>query len=139
VVAILGMKDSKLPQDEFPPGTPVLANASVTDFFPFNDILAYNDLFITNGGYGGFQHAVGSSILFIVTSETQDKTRSSDVNGVAGLRSKIRSGKPAVESLRAAVDEVLGNGKYALKTKWDPIGVIAENIDELISENRRTS
>jgi hypothetical protein len=57
VVAILRMKESRLSQDEFPLGTPILANARVIDFFPFNDILVYSDLFTTNGGYGGFQHA----------------------------------------------------------------------------------
>jgi hypothetical protein len=68
---------------------------------------------------------------------------------VGGLRSKYanRDAGGRVEPLRAAVDEVLEIDRYALKArkfvaemaKWNLIGVIAENIDELVAENRQTS
>jgi hypothetical protein len=72
-VAILRNKGSTLSPDDFPPDTTIPVNARVIDFFPFNDILSHSDLFITNGGYGGFQHAVGNGVPVIFAGVTQHK------------------------------------------------------------------
>jgi UDP:flavonoid glycosyltransferase YjiC (YdhE family) len=118
-VAILGEKDSKSFQDDFPPGTTISANAHVIDFFPFNDILAYSDLFITNGGYGGFQHAVGNSALLIVAGTGADKPEVAMRVEWTGLGVNVRTNMPMVEALRAAVDKVIGNESMGSKReRW---------------------
>jgi UDP:flavonoid glycosyltransferase YjiC (YdhE family) len=68
VVVALGKKGAALPA-----GTTIPANSRVTDFIPFDDLLPHCSLFITNGGYGAFQHAISNGTPLIVAGTTEDK------------------------------------------------------------------
>jgi UDP:flavonoid glycosyltransferase YjiC (YdhE family) len=66
-------------------------NSRVINFFPFNDILSHSNVFITNGGYGGFQHAVGNGVPVICAGVTQDKPEVAMRVEWAGLGLNIRT------------------------------------------------
>jgi UDP:flavonoid glycosyltransferase YjiC (YdhE family) len=64
VVVALGKKGAELPA-----GTSIPANARVADFIPFDELLPHCSAFITNGGYGSFQHAISHGTPVIVAGK----------------------------------------------------------------------
>ncbi|KAF4636582.1 hypothetical protein G7Y89_g1501 [Cudoniella acicularis] len=134
VVVALGSKDAKLPE-----GTPIPPNARVADWIPFDDLLPNSEVFISNGGYGAFQHAIKNGTPLIVAGDSEDKPETATRAEFCGIGVNLRTGKPTPEALRNAVDEILSNPKYKTRGKeleaematFDPISVVAQQIDEL--------
>lgn len=137
VIAALGVKGASLPADFKIP-----SNAYVEDFIPFDDILPYCDVFVSNGGYGAYQHGLGNGVPMVMGGDTEDKPGNSmrcEWNGV-GLN--LRTARPDVEFLRGEVEKVLADGKYKKKAQEiqkemdnaDPIGVFEKHIEELVKE-----
>jgi UDP:flavonoid glycosyltransferase YjiC (YdhE family) len=134
VVVALGKKGITLPADiAIPP------NARVADFIPFDDLLPHCAVFVTNGGYGAFQHAISNGTPLVIGGATEDKPEVAMRAEWAGVGVNLRTGKPTPEALASAVDEVIGNPRYkkrALELEaemagYDPMGVVARSIDEL--------
>ncbi len=134
LVAVLGVRGSELPE-----GTVVPSNTRVGDYIPFDDLLPHCDIFVTNGGYGAFQHAISNGIPLVCAGDTEDKPEVSARAEWCGIGVNLKTGKPTEEALRNGVDEILGNSKYkarALELQaemkgFDPISIVARNIDEL--------
>lgn len=134
VIVVLGLRgatlDSSIPKPE---------NVRVADYVPFDDILPHCSVFVGNGGYGGVQHSISHGTPMVVAGETEDKTEMCAISEWAGVALNLRTGKPTSEALRTGIDEVLSDPKYkkacqriqAEIATFDPIRVIAENIDEL--------
>ncbi|ORY65433.1 glycosyltransferase family 1 protein [Pseudomassariella vexata] len=122
VIVVLGMKGATLDSS-----VSIADNVRVVDYFPFDDILPYCSVFVHNGGYGGVQHSIKHGTPLVVAGETEDKLEMCAI---------------AAEALRAAIDEVISDPKYKKAcrriqeeiTSFDPIRVIAETIDELVTE-----
>lgn len=134
VVVALGKKGATLPAN-----TPVPDNARVADFIPFDDLLPHCAVFVTNGGYGAFQHAISNGTPLIVGGGTEDKPEVAARAEFAGLGFNLRTGTPTPEALLSAVDEVIMNPKYkeraleleAEMATYDPMTVVAQTVDEL--------
>lgn len=134
VVVALGIKGQKLPEGTFIPD-----NARVADYIPYDEFLPYCSVFLTNGGYGAFQHAIGSGIPVICGGAGEDKPEVGARVEWSGMGFNLRTGKPTQEQIIEAVDEVIKNPKYRKRAKemeaemksFDPISVVAANIDEL--------
>ncbi|TVY91930.1 UDP-glucosyltransferase A1 [Lachnellula willkommii] len=134
VVVALGKKGASLPE-----GVSVPANARVADYVPFDEMLPHSSLFISNGGYGAFQHAISNGTPIIVAGTTEDKPEVAARAEWSGIGINLRTAAPTQEAIQNAVDEILGNPKYKKRAmeleaemgSFDPIGVVAKNIDEL--------
>lgn len=134
VVVALGKKGASLAE-----GVSVPANARVADFIPFDEMLPHSSLFITNGGYGAFQHAISNGTPVIVAGTSEDKPEVAARIEWCGIGINLRTAAPTQEAIHNAVDEILGNPKYKKRAmemeaemgSFDPIGVVAKNIDEL--------
>ena len=134
VVVALGRKGVALSPD-----IKVPTNARVADFIPFDDLLRHSAVFISNGGYGAFQHAIGNGTPLIIAGGTEDKPEVAARAEWAGFGINLRTGTPTSEQLRAAVEEILVNGKYkkralvleAEMAAHDPMGIVARTVDEL--------
>ena len=68
VVAALGKRGAKLAEDFVVPD-----NTRYADFIPYDEMLQYADVFVTNGGYGSVQHALGNGVPLIVGGIGADK------------------------------------------------------------------
>lgn len=108
VVAILCRKGASL-DDSNPPGPFVLAsNARVVDYFPYDALLQYADIFVSASGYGGLTHAVANSIPLVQTGRLLDKA---DI----GRRVEYSSigvyleGSISPTDISGAVDKILQN------------------------------
>ncbi|GKU21833.1 unnamed protein product [Fusarium langsethiae] len=134
VIIALGRLGTRLPSD-----TVVPLNCHVEDFIPYDNILPHVDVFITTGGYGSFQRALKSGTPLIMAGTTEEKPESAARAEWAGVAVNLRTTYPSVEQLMNAVDEVLGNKGFKKKALdiqtqiagYDPVGVIAECLEEL--------
>ena len=133
VVVALGRKGATLPA-----GTEISSNARVLDFIPFDDLFEHASVFVTNGGYGGFQHAVGHGLPLVIAGTTQEKPEVASRAEWAGVAINLRSGNPTPGAVRDAVEEIISNPKYKtqalelqaeMKT-YDPFQLIANTVDE---------
>jgi UDP:flavonoid glycosyltransferase YjiC (YdhE family) len=134
VVVALGKKGRTLPE-----GTLVPANARIEDFIPFDDVLPHCAVFVSNGGYGAFQHAVSHGVPLVIGGTTEDKPEIAARAEWAGIAVNLRTATPAPEVVLAAVDEIVSNPKYKERAKvleaematYDPMEIVVKNIEEL--------
>lgn len=134
VVVALGKRGVTLPEDVFVP-----ANARVADYVPYDEILPLSSVFITNGGYGAFQHGMSNGTPMVVGGAGEDKPEVTARVEWCGLGVNLKTGKPTQEQILEGVDEVIKNPKYRKRAKeleaematFDPMSVIADSIDEL--------
>jgi UDP:flavonoid glycosyltransferase YjiC (YdhE family) len=135
VVVALGQKGASLPA-----GTVIPVNVRVADWIPFDDLLSYSDVFITNGGYGSFQNAVARGVPLIVAPIMfAEKTDIAERIRWAGVGVNIGVGNVTPERVREAVEEIFEEPKYmerVLEVKreiegYDPMAVVARAIEDL--------
>ncbi|KAI1331092.1 glycosyltransferase family 1 protein [Xylariaceae sp. FL0255] len=112
LVAIIGMKDMTLPED-----VKISANTRVVDYLPYDAVLALSDLFVMNGGYGAFTHAVNHGVPVIAAGLTEDKSEVSARIEYAGLGVNLKTQTPSSESITEAAAKILGNPQYKLRAK----------------------
>lgn len=134
VVAILGVKGATLPDTvEIP------ANARVGDYIPFDAILEHAHAFVTNGGYGGFQHAIGQGVPLVLAGLSEDKPEVAARAEWSGVGISLNTGNPTPEAVRDGVHRILNEPQYSARAKelelemkrYDPFQVVADNVDEL--------
>jgi UDP:flavonoid glycosyltransferase YjiC (YdhE family) len=134
LVVALGKKGASLDAD-----VPVGKNTFVSDFIPFDELMPLCSVFITNGGYGAFQHSLSNGTPLVVAGATEDKPEVAARAEWAGVGINLRTGNPSPEAISTAVDEILKNPKYKQRSKeleaematFDPMEAVARNIDEL--------
>lgn len=90
----------------------VPANAFVTDFLPYAELLPHVDVMITNGGYGGVHQALSHGIPLIVAGGSADKPEVAARVGYAGVGVNLGTSRPSRAAVVGAVDEILGTGAY---------------------------
>ncbi|KAH6648016.1 putative UDP-glucuronosyltransferase 2A3 [Truncatella angustata] len=136
VVVALGKRGATLDSSILVP-----ENARVTDYLPFDDILPFSSVFVGNGGYGGVRCSLAHGTPLVVAGDSEDKPEMCAIIEWAGVAVNLRTGNPTSEALRAGIDKVLSDLKYrgaaqGIKKEtetFDPIRVIAENIDEVVA------
>lgn len=137
IVVALGRPGAVLPESVVVPH-----NARVIDYIPFDELLPYADVFLTNGGYGGLQHAVSHGIPLVVAGIEADKPEVAARVEWAGLGINMRTEKPSPEAVREAVERVLGDGKFMMRAKqlekesekYNIFDIVARNIEEVLAE-----
>ncbi|RDW79643.1 hypothetical protein BP6252_04281 [Coleophoma cylindrospora] len=139
VVVALGKKGAKLPENHVAP-----ENARIADFIPFDEVLPHSDVFVTNGGYGGFQHGVSNGTPLAVGGATEDKPDVACRAEWCGIGINLKSGTPTPETIKEAVKALLTDPKYknrALELQeemksFDSISVLIENMNEVLAEKK---
>jgi UDP:flavonoid glycosyltransferase YjiC (YdhE family) len=132
VVVALGKKGATLAADIAIPD-----NARVADFIPYDEILEFTDVFVSNAGYGAVQHSLSHGVPQVVAGVHADKAENAARVEWSGVGQNLRTDKPTVFALEKAVMEILNNPKYKKRAgeiqkemqRYDPIKVIVENIE----------
>lgn len=136
VVVVLGERGATLDSSIIMP-----ENVRVADYIPFDEILPHCSVFVGNGGYGGVQHSISHGTPMVVAGVTEDKAEMCAICDWAGVARNLKTGQPTSKALRVAIDEVLSDPKFreacqriqAEMVAADPLGVITENINEVIA------
>lgn len=136
LVVAIGTRGGSLPADFEVP-----SHTRIVDYFPYDAVLPYSDVFIFNAGYGGASHAIGHGVPIVALGATgQDKGEVAARIDYFGLGRAIRSEKPEAEEIRSTVREVLDE-KYKKKAlelqkeslDLNPLAAVEEQIMKLVS------
>jgi MGT family glycosyltransferase len=117
-------------------------NTLVAEYIPHDLLLPKVDVMITNGGYGAVQRALSMGVPLVVAGNTEDKPEVAARVAWTGAGINLRTGTPTPGAIRAAVRDVLGDGRYlraardleAAFARRDGVAEIAALVDEVISE-----
>ncbi|EUC51250.1 glycosyltransferase family 1 protein [Bipolaris oryzae ATCC 44560] len=134
LVVALGRAGRSLPAEVYIP-----SNARVEGFIPFDELLPYTDVFVTNGGYGSVQHAIAQGVPLVLAGASEDKPEASARAEWAGVAVNLRTATPTRDQVKDAVNRILVDKTYANKAKQlkeemehaDPLTVIIESIEDV--------
>lgn len=111
VVAILCRKGASLTAQVGSDATASIKlapNVRVVDYFPYDALLEYADIFVSASGYGGLTHAVKNSVPLIQTGRLLDKADIGRRVEYSGMGVYLE-GKIDPEKVSGAVDRILQN------------------------------
>lgn len=108
VVATTGTRTAQTLRTAIPP------NAFVTDWVPYSMLMPHVDVMITNGGYGGVQHALRHGVPLIVAGETSDKAEVAARVAYTGVGIDLASARPRPADIRAALRKVMAAGRHRI-------------------------
>ena len=88
-------------------------NIIIEDFIPFDDIMPYADVYISNGGYGGVLLSIQHQLPMVVAGIHEGKNEINARVGYFKLGINLRTEKPSVYQLRKSVEAILSSDEYA--------------------------
>ncbi|MER5526064.1 nucleotide disphospho-sugar-binding domain-containing protein [Streptomyces sp. NPDC002677] len=114
------------------------ANVHLAGFVPFEQLLPFADVLVTNAGYGGVQTALRHGVPLVVGGETEDKPEVAARVDWSGTGVNLRTARPEASAVRAAVDEVLGDPRYRKRAseiqgqyaQYEPFDSVAEIVEQ---------
>lgn len=92
-------------------------NARIASFLPYEQIMPYIDLLITNGGYGTVNMGLAHGIPVISAGMTEDKEEVSAHVQWAGVGLDLKTNQATPEAVHAAAREILDTPKYREQAK----------------------
>ena len=117
----------------------VPANARVTEFVPFDDLLPEASVLVTNGGFGAVQQALRSGTPLVTAGLSEEKLENNVRLAATGAAVDLATERPTPAEVLAGVGEVLGNDSFranaqrlaAEYAKLDAYAEIEKTIAEL--------
>jgi UDP:flavonoid glycosyltransferase YjiC (YdhE family) len=94
------------PSADAVPG-PKPANARIVDFVPFDKLLPYASVLVTNGGYGAVNHALSLGVPVVGAGKSEDKGEITARLEWAGVGINLNTGMPSPMMVRDAVRRIL--------------------------------
>lgn len=96
-----------------PGADPLPANVRLADFLPYDELLPRCDLMVSNGGYGGVNHALRYGVPLVVVGASEDKSEVAARVTWSGVGLGYARGSLPVSKLRSAVRRVLADPAYS--------------------------
>lgn len=112
----------------------VPANAYVTDFLPYAELLPHVDVMITNGGYGGVHQALSHGIPLIVAGGSADKPEVAARVAYARAGINLGTSRPGRAEIVGALDAILGTGAHRAAARRLSREIRAVNAFDRIAE-----
>lgn len=136
VVATTGGSQTEVLRKRFPDN-----NFIIEDFIPFDDIMPYADVYVSNGGYGGVMLAIENQLPMVVAGVHEGKNEINARIGYFGLGINLKTETPKPATMRSAVETVLANDKYKRNIiklgkefgEYDPNALCEEYVARLLS------
>jgi MGT family glycosyltransferase len=92
-------------------------NIIIEDFIPFDDVMPYADVYVTNGGYGGVLLSIQNQLPMVVAGVHEGKNEINARVGYFQLGINLKTEKPSVLQLRKAVGAILSDDIYSKNVK----------------------
>lgn len=144
VVATGGLPVSRLVQAY---GEPLPRNVRAAEFLAYDQLLPRADVVVSNGGFGGVQHALRHGVPLVVAGDTEEKPEVAARVRWAGAGIDLRTGTPSPVRIRRAVLAVLHQSSYQANARrvgrsiarlGDPRTAIADALEEeVLARTRR--
>ncbi|WP_166671270.1 glycosyltransferase [Cryobacterium psychrophilum] len=110
-VLVIGTTGGPDPERVFP-ASQRPDNFRLARFLPFERLLPSADLLVTNGGYGGVQHALSLGIPLVVAGNSEDKMEVNARVAWSGAGISLGRRDPSADQIGRAVESVLTNPQY---------------------------
>jgi len=107
VVCTTGGSKTKELKERFPH-----PNIIIEDFIPFDSIMPYTKVYVTNGGYGGVMLGIENKLPMVVAGVHEGKNEICARVGYFKLGINLKTEKPTVTQIRKAVEKVFACGRY---------------------------
>jgi len=92
-------------------------NLIIEDFIPFDDVMPYADVYVTNGGYGGVMLGIENGLPLVAAGIHEGKNEINARIGFFNLGINLRTERPTSTQLKKAVSDILSNGVYKQNVK----------------------
>lgn len=106
-------------------------NLIIEDFIPFEDVMPYADVYITNGGYGGVMLGIENNLPLVVAGIHEGKNEINARVGYFKLGINLNTEKPSPGQVQKAVMEAVTNKVYKQNTERLSDEFMQYNPDEL--------
>jgi UDP:flavonoid glycosyltransferase YjiC (YdhE family) len=121
-------------------------NVIIEDFIPFDDVMPYADVYVTNGGYGGVLLGIRHQLPLVVGGIHEGKLEINARVGYFKLGVDMKTEKPTPEQVRKSVEEVLVNEAYKQHVqklaeefnRYDPNVLCAGYVAEVLQEHHQS-
>ena len=122
---------------------PVPDNVRVAEFLPYDELLPRTNVFVTNGGFGGVQHALSHGVPIVIAGDTEDKPEVAARVAWSRVGVNLRTGTPTAKDIGTAVETVLSDPIYRVRAqrlavsiaKYSPLDTIEEELETAIARN----
>lgn len=123
------------------------SNIIIEDFIPFNDVMPYADVYITNGGYGGVMLGIQNKLPMVVAGVHEGKNEICARVGYFKLGINLKTETPSAEQVRKAVQQVLADETYKNNVEqlsrefamYNPLELFTSYVMELTDANEAGS
>ena len=120
-------------------------NIIIEDFIPFDDVMPYGDVYVTNGGYGGVLLSIQNQLPMVVAGIHEGKNEINARVGYFRLGINLKTEKPSVLQIRKAVEEILSNESYIQNItrlseefrQYDPNKICETHVASLVTSNKK--
>lgn len=92
-------------------------NVLIEDFIPFEEVLSFTDVFITNGGYGGVMLSIEHHVPIVGAGIHEGKNEINARIGYFNLGINLGTETPSPEQLKLSVQKILSDKRYKEQLK----------------------
>lgn len=139
VICTTGGSQTQLLQQQYPQ-----ENFIIEDFIPFNDVMPYTDVYVTNGGYGGVMLGIENNLPSVVAGVHEGKNEICARTGYFKLGINLKTENPRPLQVKQAVEKVLADGQYKKNSEklslefsqYKPNELCEKYVSDLLSQNR---
>ena len=120
-------------------------NIIVEDFIPFDSVMPYADVYVTNGGYGGVMLSIQNSLPMVVAGVHEGKNEICARVGYFELGINLRTETPSADQIKLSIEKVLTDNKYRINisklakdfARYDPSTLLSYYINQLINPTHK--
>ena len=140
VVATTGGSQTKELKTKYPQN-----NFIIEDFIPFDDVMPYADVYVTNGGYGGVMLGIEHELPMVVAGIHEGKNEINARVGYFNLGKNLRTERPKPIQIQKAIEEIFNNGVFKQNVRelaeefnrYLPYQLAAGYVEELLRKNTK--
>jgi MGT family glycosyltransferase len=122
------------------------SNFIIEDFIPFNEVMPYCDVYITNGGYGGVMLGIEHGLPLVVAGVHEGKSEINARVGYFNLGINLKSERPSAEIISKAVERIIHNPVFRQNVqelgeefnRFKPAQLTEHYVASLLRQNTRT-
>lgn len=107
VVVTTGGSDTQRLRNAYPQ-----RNIIIEDFIPFNEIMPYVTVYITNGGYGGTMLGIMNKLPMVVAGVHEGKNEICARVGYFKIGINMRTERPTPDAIDQAVNRIMKDSQY---------------------------
>ncbi|MGN6490524.1 MAG: glycosyltransferase [Agriterribacter sp.] len=135
VIATTGGTDTAILKQRYPQD-----NFIIEDYIPFNDVMPYASVYITNGGYGGVMLGIQNKLPMVVAGVHEGKNEICARVGYFKLGVNLKTEKPTPDQVKQAVAKIAESNEYKQNVtrlaaefmEYDPNELCARYVETIL-------